>query len=806
MRETRKLVASSLFVNIRGSFPKSEQSEKSIFTAMDAIAVAQTNEWKNTKEAIANFRHLLLCSKCSQLLKDPVCLGTCEHMLCRSCAGPKAGDGCVVCHSPSWVKDIKTNRQLNSIIPLFCDLEAMLYPDGQADSSEIMRQQNEGTVLKCKKNFKIWLSPRSRKMRCVVKRNPEVTTPESKSEAQPGASAAAVGDMTIFNFTSSSQDSGSSSPAKSSNKKQNRKTGTNAKKIGGRKKTTQRASKKQSRQMVRKNLDSINEQWRIIKEQSEHFDVEGESTSHKKVSFISPDGATCINDLRPVSSTRTLRDGLTEGRVDPPKSSTLNKSDTVYDTVPASILKTIPKKQTDLSSPRRSSKRQRPEGEVVALETTPKRPTASTTSCQKSLGHSSPAVANSPSLPKRRCKKLPREGGGESPTLPLTQSRKSPSSRASRANPGSPTVVKKNHKGETLLHLAAIKGDVEGVKELLDQGADPNLKDNAGWTPLHEACNLGHLAVVETLLSRGSLLNTPGYKNDSPLHDAVRNGHIAVVKLLLQFGASRNVLNLDGKRPADYAANREMLEVFQEVSEETQNASTSTNSPAARSVAVNCAKQEEMVLFVSSKLSQTDQHQIAKLSRLLDGRITDSVTSSVSHLVVPEGPMPSTYSTLLGLLAGCWIVKYSWVEACLQAGKRMPENEHEAGEGPQRSRINRCSLLPPLFDGCFFFLLGSFKSHKKDELAKLLRDGGGQLLSRRPKPDSDVTQTLSAAAYHALPGSDQALGTQYIIFDRQGPHKPSLIRKGKVWSAPSTWVIDCITSFRILPVPNFELA
>ncbi|XP_061697130.1 BRCA1-associated RING domain protein 1 isoform X2 [Syngnathoides biaculeatus] len=622
---------------------------------MDTSAVGQTDDWKNTKEAVANFRRLLLCSKCSQLLKDPVCLGTCEHILCRSCAGPQAGEGCVVCRRPSWVKDIQINRQLNSIIQLFCGLESMLNLDGLP----VTRAQKAGPVLKHKKNFKIWFSPRSRKVRCMVEKPPKVFIPDTKSlekaaEPQPHDPVAEVTDLTVFNFTSSSQESDTASPT-SRNINQNRKR-TNGK-IGSRKKTMKRSSKKQRRQMVKKKLDAVNKQWRITEVEStlvesEHLAEEFESRSKRRVSFLSPDVLADIHGLSMASNSPKCS-------FPAPFIPTLlcqNESDSFhYDPLPACD-STTPKKQATLYSPQHSPKL---EGEAITLETTPKRPTASLSRGLKSLGHLSPAAINS--SPSSRCNKIPQENGGESPPVPSIVGQKSPSPRASlgRCNSRSPAVVKKNHKGETPLHLAAIKGDVEDVKELLDLGADPNLKDNAGWTPLHEACNLGHLVVVKVLLSRGALLNTPGYENDSPLHDAVRNGHIAIVKLLLQFGASQSVLNLHGKRPADYAGSQEMLEVFQETPEEAQNGNTSITSPSSLSAVDSFAKQEEIVLFLSSKLSQTDQHQCAKLSRLLEGRITDSFTVSVSHIVVPEGPLPSTYSTLLGLLAGCWIVKYS---------------------------------------------------------------------------------------------------------------------------------------------------
>lgn len=38
----------------------------------------------------------------------------------------------------------------------------------------------------------------------------------------------------------------------------------------------------------------------------------------------------------------------------------------------------------------------------------------------------------------------------------------------------------RNERGETPLHIAAIKGDQEQVRQLLQRGADPNTRDFAG--------------------------------------------------------------------------------------------------------------------------------------------------------------------------------------------------------------------------------------------------------------------------------------------------------------------------------------
>nr|XP_022911755.1 ankyrin repeat domain-containing protein 11 [Onthophagus taurus]XP_022911764.1 ankyrin repeat domain-containing protein 11 [Onthophagus taurus] len=112
----------------------------------------------------------------------------------------------------------------------------------------------------------------------------------------------------------------------------------------------------------------------------------------------------------------------------------------------------------------------------------------------------------------------------------------------------------RNERGETPLHLAAIKGDVEQVSKLLAHRADPNIADYAGWTPLHEACNHGWYEVAYKLVQAGANVNAKGLDNETPLHDAAVNGHLKLVKLLVEKGADIHAKNCKGKTPLSIAS------------------------------------------------------------------------------------------------------------------------------------------------------------------------------------------------------------------------------------------------------------
>ena len=88
----------------------------------------------------------------------------------------------------------------------------------------------------------------------------------------------------------------------------------------------------------------------------------------------------------------------------------------------------------------------------------------------------------------------------------------------------------------TPLRQAAEKGDINGVKALLDQGTDVN-ESFHGETALMLASYYGHVEIVKMLLDRGADVNTVRAGGGSALSYAAHGKHTDIVKFLLDRGA-----------------------------------------------------------------------------------------------------------------------------------------------------------------------------------------------------------------------------------------------------------------------------
>ena len=88
----------------------------------------------------------------------------------------------------------------------------------------------------------------------------------------------------------------------------------------------------------------------------------------------------------------------------------------------------------------------------------------------------------------------------------------------------------------SLIHDAALDGDIDEVQRQLDAGVDPNLKSYKGATPLFYAVYGGHLEIVELLITRGADVNAL-YLNNSVLDQAHSYDDQEIVELLEVHGA-----------------------------------------------------------------------------------------------------------------------------------------------------------------------------------------------------------------------------------------------------------------------------
>ena len=100
-------------------------------------------------------------------------------------------------------------------------------------------------------------------------------------------------------------------------------------------------------------------------------------------------------------------------------------------------------------------------------------------------------------------------------------------------------------------HDAAKKNDIAGLAAALDGGADVNESDGLG-TPLYIAAIRGNPEATRFLIERGADVNFPN-EFGTPLHAAAKVGCLACVKLLVEAGADANALTPAREPPIHFA-------------------------------------------------------------------------------------------------------------------------------------------------------------------------------------------------------------------------------------------------------------
>ncbi|GMH40553.1 hypothetical protein BSKO_08457 [Bryopsis sp. KO-2023] len=101
------------------------------------------------------------------------------------------------------------------------------------------------------------------------------------------------------------------------------------------------------------------------------------------------------------------------------------------------------------------------------------------------------------------------------------------------------------------LRKAARGGELEKVKELIEEGADVKSADKRyEWTALHHAANgdtRGHFNIAKELITAGAEVNAQNVDGQTPLHLAARRGYGLMVDLLLESKAELDIKDQDGR-------------------------------------------------------------------------------------------------------------------------------------------------------------------------------------------------------------------------------------------------------------------
>jgi len=123
-----------------------------------------------------------------------------------------------------------------------------------------------------------------------------------------------------------------------------------------------------------------------------------------------------------------------------------------------------------------------------------------------------------------------------------------------------------NFDGQTPFVRAALSGDIEVMRLLLEHGADPNLATTQGTTALMAAAGVNwipgqtyshseadYIEAVKLCLARGADVNASNSLGFTAMHGAANRGWESVIRTLADHGGRVNVKDKEGRTPLTFA-------------------------------------------------------------------------------------------------------------------------------------------------------------------------------------------------------------------------------------------------------------
>ena len=122
-------------------------------------------------------------------------------------------------------------------------------------------------------------------------------------------------------------------------------------------------------------------------------------------------------------------------------------------------------------------------------------------------------------------------------------------------------------------------GDIDEVKELIDQGAEIDVVYEGGpiFTSLIWASGNGYTDVVEYLIEKGANINQKMREDVTPLMWACVKEQIDIMELLIKKGADINVKDEEGDTPLMHASNYGYMDIVEMLVEKGANVNEVTN-------------------------------------------------------------------------------------------------------------------------------------------------------------------------------------------------------------------------------------